>query len=210
MEWEELKNTWKQITDAETPQYEVSEHVLLKVIRQRSSSLTAKMLRNVYGEIAFSAFCMLVLIFNPFPWYFRLASTAVAAILFSPFVKPFIRFYRLLKNFSQKPIENLHTTLHAHIDLCTQYVHWYRRMNLILTPLAGFGVIWLILYFYITEKIIAQLTPTVIIITSLIAVGYALLCIPLVNWYVNRLYGQHLDKLKACLKDLEEKNTESV
>jgi hypothetical protein len=87
-----------------------------------------------------------------------------------------------------------------------QYLHWYRRMNLILTPIAGFGVIWGLLYVYWLEQLITKLSPTILWVTFGLSVSYALLCIPFVNWYINKLYGHYLEKLSACLEELEEKN----
>jgi glucan phosphoethanolaminetransferase (alkaline phosphatase superfamily) len=206
MELDDLKNTWKRVTEAEKQHYEVSENALHQMIKQQSSSLTDKMLRSFYGEMALVAVCFLIVVFAPLPWYFRLITLVILILLFLPFIKPFVRFYRLLKNFGQHPVEDLHQTLRRQVDMVRQYLQWYRRLNLILTPIVGFGVIWAILYFYWIEKIITEFSTTVLLVTLGLSVGYALLCIPLVNWYINKLYGQYLDKLNACLEELEEKN----
>ena len=31
-----------------------------------------------------------------------------------------------------------------------------------------------------------------------------LISYPVMKWYIRKLYGQHLEKLKGCLKELEE------
>jgi glucan phosphoethanolaminetransferase (alkaline phosphatase superfamily) len=206
MELDDLKNTWKRMTEAEKQHYEVSQSVLHQMIKQRSSSLVDKMLRSFYGEMALVAVCFLIMGFAPLPWYFRLITLVIFTLLCLPFIKPFVRFYRLLKNFHQHPVEDLHQTLRRQVDMLRQYLQWYRRFNLILTPIVGFGVIWAILYVYWIEKIITKLSTTVLLVTLGVSVGYALFCIPFVNWYINKLYGHYLEKLSACLEELEEKN----
>jgi purine-cytosine permease-like protein len=206
MELDDLKNTWKQVTEAENLQYEVSVTELNRIIKQRSSSLTEKMLRSFYGEIGILVLGILAMGISPFPWYFRLSMVSTFALLLIPFLKPFARFYHVLRNFSQLPVEDLHRTLHRQVEMLRQYLHWYRRMNLILTPIAGFGVIWGLLYVYWLEQLITKLSSTILWVTFGLSVSYALLCIPFVNWYINKLYGHYLEKLSACLEELEEKN----
>jgi len=70
---------------------------------------------------------------------------------------------------------------------------------LILTPLAGFGLIWKVLFTDFSAHIVWMVLD--------ICIVYALLYIPLTNWYIKKLYGQYLDKLIACLEELEEKNS---
>ncbi|RDB02489.1 hypothetical protein [Runella aurantiaca] len=210
MEWEELKNTWKEVTDAETPRFEVSEKALAQLISQRSRSLTDKMLRSFYGEILMVALCFLLVAFVPFPWYFRVASSLIMTLFLLPFFKPFLKFYRFLKNFHQRPIEDLHRTLQGQITMLRDYLRWYRRINLMLTPVAAFGVIWGLMYVFVEEKIIPERSNFVLLVTFVVSVAYALTSIPFVNWYVKRLYGQYLERLEVCLRELEEKNNQDL
>ncbi|AEI50651.1 hypothetical protein [Runella slithyformis] len=210
MEWEELKNTWKQVTESERQRYGVSEDALKKLIRQRSQSLIDKMLRNFYGEMGLLVVCFAVIGFLPFPGYFRLTALIVLVVLIIPFIKPFFRLYELLKKFHLHPIEDLHRTLQRQVMLLKDYLKLYRRTNLILTPIAGFGVIWGIVYFFLQEKIIPQLTAEAVWITFTVSVLYALACIPFVRWYVEHLYGKYVERLEGCLKELEEKNVSDL
>jgi len=107
MELDDLKNTWKKVTDAEKQHYTVSKEDLNGIIRRRSHQITAKFSRSFFSEMAIVSLCYLVIVFSAVPWYFKVATLSILTFLSLPFIKPFIRFYRLLKNSTQHPIDLL-------------------------------------------------------------------------------------------------------
>jgi hypothetical protein len=110
----------------------------------------------------------------------------------------------ILLNRFDPATENIRANLVSLIEKLSGYLKFYRRSYTVLYPV--FFCVGLVFggleqgsdYFF--ENL---LKPRTLLYLSVMAVSFYLLSTWLVNWYLKKLYGNHLDKLKKLLNDIQ-------
>jgi hypothetical protein len=108
-----------------------------------------------------------------------------------------------LLNRAQRGNENIHDTITLLVKNLMGYLKFYKNSYAILYPV----------YFLLgllfgalergTDKYLEFLSrPSTIISLLLVAGLFFLISTRLANWYLKKLYGNHLDKLKSLLNEL--------
>lgn len=103
--------------------------------------------------------------------------------------------------------QDIKTSLQALVVQLEKYLSIYFWGSLLLTPVSGFLSGFAILYqmkalgFLVYFDAFSSATLSMILSFALLL---TLISYPVMKWYVRKLYGQHLEKLKDCLKELEE------
>lgn len=188
------------------------EAEIAAILRKRSQNPIAKIKRNLGWEMA-----IIVVLYAATMWYYITAwqgqyweLAVLLGIVGSSFMVYYFRKNRLLKEMQMVDSEvklNLERRLHT----LEKYVRYYFVSGTVLTPAAYF-VTGLIIFFKTPPASTDKMPPMVTHITGheyfvlftvsgvALAIGSYFLNI----WFVNRLYGRHINKLKNLLNQLEE------
>ena len=172
----------------------------------RSRSIIETLKRNVWFELVLTLAVSVALLVYALALTSGMLKWSFISILLICLAYTFyyIKKLMLLNRFNPAN-ENIHANLVSLIDSLTGYLKFYRRSYSILYPLY-FG---LVLLLGAIERGTAQFLehlskPKTIAYLLTMAALVFFLCTSFTNWYLKKLYGNHLDKLKGLLKDLEQ------
>ena len=213
MELDDLRRQWQQPDLAGLPA--VNPAQLDNLLAGHSEGLVEKMLRNTWFEIAVSlllvlAAPVLVLLVGPGLIIFRVY-TVVFELLGAGLLYHYYLQLGILRRMMQADVN-----VRAHLGvLCAglrQLLHFYYRITLATLPFA----LLLNLGYFVGHEL-ARPGPLRWALVG-ITCGVALLVAGLAQWgtaattrwYLQRLYGQHLDRLEASLRELAEPEAESA
>ena len=198
MELDNLKEIWKGLDDKRTPVG--SDEEILSMLHKKSQRPIARMKRNLLIEmilviIVYSAAAVYYLI----AWDGRYWELSLIFMLGGGFcVFYYYRKYKLLNQMECVACE-VRSNLQRQLTTLEKYVKLYLITGNLLTPIA----------FFFTGFIIFTKTPgktydsNVYWIFSAVGVAVSIACYYFNKWYVNKLYGQHVKKLKEVLKEME-------
>lgn len=206
LELDDLRRQWQQPAPADTSP--VSPAELGSMLKQSAGGLVEKMRRNTWYEAALT---LLIVVAVPFyGWYsegnaVQLMLAAVLLLLSGILLVNYYQQLQLLRRMEQPEIQ-----VRAHLgDLCAglrQRLRFYYRLTLATAPL----MLLLLLGFHVGKelahpgpfhwKFILLLAGVYAVLGALVQAGVAYLT----RWYLQRLYGQHLDRLEASLRELDE------
>jgi len=202
MELEDLKTIWKQ----NGPEFhQKGEAEITLMLKGRSMSIIARLKRNVWFELIIAVLSTLTLLLyaiglknGALKW----TSISILVMTLAASVY-FIKKLQLLNRFGEMN-ENLHDTLAHLITNLNSYLKFYKNSYAVLFPIYFF----LALLFGALERgprnyIEFILQPSVIIPLLLVAVLFFVTSTWLANWYIKKLYGDHLAKLQGLLHDLD-------
>jgi hypothetical protein len=218
MELDSLKDIWKDLDEKDLRSGR--DVPITSMLHKRSRSPVAKMKRNLYWEMA-----ALVVFYSLAIWYYITAWQGryweVALLLF--LVGVFALFYYLRKNKLLNDMQCLacevKSNLQRQLVTLEKYVNFYFVSSILLTPTAYF-VAGLIVFFktpatpgrfdfrqgtdahpgFGDELPDHRFFITFIAIGVILTIGVYLLS----RWAINRLYGQHIKKLKELVQQMEE------
>lgn len=220
MELDSLKDLWKELDEDDLEP--AGQKQIVSILHKRSRSPVAKMKRNLYLEMAALVVCYSLAI-----WYYITAWQGryweVALLLF--LVGAFAFFYYLRKhkllNEMQCVACEVRSSLKQRLITLEKYVNFYFVCSILLTPSAYF-VAGLIVFFKTPDN--AGVKPgffggvpdalpqigdqfpsqrffiTFIVIGVVLTIGVYFFS----RWAINRLYGQHIQKLKELVQQMEE------
>jgi hypothetical protein len=201
MELDELKDLWKK-SDAVFQPKEESE--LASMLRGSSKSIVDKLKRSVWLELIFTTVSGIVLLVYALTLpsgALKWTSVSILAI-FMAYCFYYVKKIMLLHRFNANQ-KNLRVTLENLIANLSGYLKFYKRSYTILYPVYFF----LALLFGAMERgfdqfVTALSEPK----TIFYLVGFAAIFYVgstwLVKFVLKKLYGNHLEKLKALQKDL--------
>lgn len=188
------------------------EEEIAAILRKRSQNPIAKIKRNLGWELA-----VILVLYSVTMWYYITAwhgqyweIAVLLGVIGASFVVYYFRKNKLLREMQLVDSEvkvNLEQRLHT----LEKYVRFYFVSSTILTPAAYF-VAGLIVFFKTPPRSTEKIPPMVTHITGhdyfvLFTVSGVALAIGsyfLNVWYVHKLYGRHINKLKSLLHQLEE------
>ena len=198
MELDNLKEIWKGLDDKKTPVG--SNEEILSMLQKKSQRPLARMKRNLLAElIAVIVLYSASTVYYLMAWggrYWELSLMFVLAGAFCVFY--YYRKYKLLNSMECVACE-VKSNLQRQLTTLEKYVRLYFITGVVLTPIA---------YFFAGFIIFAK-TPggafnsKVFLIFSIVGVVISILFYYMNKWYVNKLYGQHVQKLKDVLKEME-------
>jgi hypothetical protein len=205
MELDELKDIWRK-KDAEFRLR--GEDELASMIKGSSKSIVDKLKRSVWFELIFtsvSGILLLVYAFTLPSGALKWTSVSILAI-FVGYCFYYIKKLALLMKFGRVQ-DNLKVNLETLIDNLSSYLKFYKRSYTILYPVYFF----LALIFGAIERGVDEFLH---VLSQPRTIGYLIALASLfyfcstwlVNWFLKKLYGNHLDRLKKVLNDLNEFN----
>jgi hypothetical protein len=204
MELDSLKQAWKAQPLKDLPG---SDEQILSMLQKKSRSPIAKIKRNLYRE-----FLLVVLIYSAAIFYYAVFQNGqfleigfVLLLVGALYVVYYYQKNKLLKKMECVTCE-VKSNLERQVATLEQYIKVYFYAGVILTPLAYFAAGLIALH-----KLPA-LTLESSLMTFFIATGgvLAVLNVFFNRWYVNKLYGQHVQKIRLLLQQMDEVGDNSI
>lgn len=203
MELDNLKDLWRDLKD---DAHQNNDEQILKILHKRSQSPIAKMKRNLFVEL------IAVIISYSFTiWYFLQTSggryTEIALLLFV--VGVLFLFYYYKKNKLLGAMQcvtcEVRSNLERQLTTLEKYVRFYFVASIIVMPIAYFIPGFIVIMEYPGRDISANSWPTEFIVFIVIGLLITIGSYFLNRWYIRKLYGQHIKRLKELLLQMEEK-----
>lgn len=201
MELNELKDIWKKTEAGFQPKAEAE---LAAMLKGNSKSIIAKLKRNVWFELTFTLISGIILLIYALTLpsgALKWISVAILAV-FVAYTFYYIKKLMLLNRFGGGD-DNLKASLEKLIENLASYLRFYRRSYALLYP-----VYFLLALLFVgiergIDEFVNILTKPKTIAYLLFLAGIFFVCSTwLVNWYLKKLYGRHLEKLQNLLNDL--------
>jgi hypothetical protein len=199
MELDELKNIWKQESFRSKNEGEIAA-----MLRGRSRSIVSKLKRSVWMELTLTLIGELILVYyvftipaGAFKW-----ATLSFALLFAGYIVYYFKKIILLIRFGATS-ENIKINIERLVHDLGVYLSFYKKSYTMVYPV----FLFLMLFFVAIEQgiddflrsLTRPLTLASLVFVCLVFIG----CLVwFTNWYLDKLYGNHLRKLEELLKDL--------
>ncbi|HMV09901.1 MAG TPA: hypothetical protein PK325_03275 [Cyclobacteriaceae bacterium] len=201
-ELDDLKQIWKSHGQGYEPKKE-SEIALM--LQGRSNSIIGKIKRNVWFELIFTIACSIALLV----YTFTLEAGAIMwtiislLVLFTAYLFYYVKKLLLLGRFDpsgeniKSSLENLHRKL-------TIYVNFYRKSYTVLYPVYFFLGLFLGALDTGLDGFLNRMRDPKTVITLIGVMGlFFVLGFIATHFYLKKLYGNHLLKLKELLTELQ-------
>jgi hypothetical protein len=208
-ELEELKNIWSKTIEKDVGQQVVEQEKIRALLNKKSTNIIDRVRKNLFGEIVLFFVCLLLVasvpVFLRTKEVFILCSLLIV-VIFIPYLIYYIKKYNELRKFFSYH-QDIKSSLQLVISQLEKYLNIYFWGSLLLTPVSGFLLGFAILYemkalgFLIYFDVFSSATLSMILSFALLL---TLISYPVMKWYIRKLYGQHVEKLKDCLRELNE------
>lgn len=202
MELEDLKSIWKSSEPVFQPK---NEQEIARMLKGRSISIVNKLKRNVWFELVFTIVVSVVLLIyalslpkGAMKW------TSISLLLMCIASTVFYVKKLSILNHVQGINENLHDTISFLIKNLTTYLRFYKNSYTVLYPI--YFLLGLVFSFMEKGTDIADFLsqPTTIIYLLFMAGLFFLISFWLARWFLKKLYGDHLEKLKSIMDELNQ------
>jgi hypothetical protein len=198
MELDNLKEAWKGHTVKNAAD---SNEEILSMLHKKSQRPIAKMKRNLFRELI-----AVIVLYTGSIIYYMIADQGkfweIALMLFLIGVVFLFFYYRKNKLLNEMECVacEVKSNLQRQVSTLEKYVRFYYLAGMILTPLAFFTAGFFVLYkapgVTMSSNFYIWFFGSGVVMTIILY---------FVNkWYVNKLYGQHVKKLKELLNQMEE------
>jgi hypothetical protein len=202
MEIDDLKTLWKGSGTYEQKDPEQ----ISAMLKGNSQSLITKLKRSAWFELLLNiaiGFALLILSFSMPNGAVRWSFSAILFLLLLYSIY-YGKKIRLLNRFNTAD-KNVKQNLESLVKDLSAYLKFYKRSYTFLLP----SYFLLSLAFVAVEKgweqfIVRIAQPEVIVKLLFVAIVFVVGALFFSNWYMKKLYGNHLDKLKSLLSDLQE------
>ncbi|MBL7839600.1 MAG: hypothetical protein JNJ75_05635 [Cyclobacteriaceae bacterium] len=201
-ELEDLKQIWRSHEQGYEPKKESEIAVMLQ---GRSNSIIGKLKRNVWFELIFTIACSVALLV----YALTLEAGAIMwtiislIVLFTAYLFYYVKKLLLLGKFDASG-GNIKSSLENLYQKLTVYVNFYRKSYTVLYPVYFF----LGLFFGALETgldgFISRMQEPKTVITLVVLMGlFFILGFVATHFYLKKLYGNHLTKIKELLNELQ-------
>jgi len=201
MELEELKSIWKNSEPVFQPK---DEKEIAFMLKGKSISIIDKLKRNVWFElimtIVAAAGLLVYALSLPAGGIKWISISLILMCLAFTFV--YVKKIILLNRFNPAN-ETIRENLVSLIDNVTSYVKFYKRSYTILYPVYFcLGLLFAGIERGAEAFFENLMRPrSILLLTALSGLLY-FFCTKVADWYLKKLYGNHLEKLKTLLSDI--------
>ncbi len=202
MELDDLKNIWQKSEGFKPKQ----EEEISSMLRRRSKSIITKLKWSVWFELTFTILAGLFLLYYSFTipdgalrWTFM-----AFLLMFLGYAIYYVKKIRILHRFEEGR-ENIKMNLENLINDLEAYLKFYEKSYSIMYPIYTVLVFLFVIIDRGIDQFIEALKDWKMILYILLLIGVFLVSsLWFTKWYLNKLYGKHLKKLKELLSDLQE------
>ncbi len=202
MELDDLKSIWKGNAPFEAKQADE----ISAMLNGRSNSIVTKLKRSVWFELILTLAVGVIMLYLSFTLQSGATKWSIIAtlILLLAYLIYYVKKINLLNRFNASQ-QNIRQNLEKLVNDLNAYLQFYKTSYTILYPVyfllgimfaameRGFDVFW--------EKL-GQ--PETILKLTFFAFILIVLSLFTSKWYLKKLYGNHLDKLKELLGDIND------
>jgi hypothetical protein len=203
MELEELKSIWKSSDPGFSPKNEAE---IAQMLKGSSQSIVDKLKRSVWFELIFTlvaGIALLVYALTLPSGSLKWTSVSIL-VLFVGYSFYYIKKLTLLVKYNPAA-ENIRASLERLTDNLSSYLRFYKRSYTMLYPIYFVLGLLFVAMDRGMDKFLANLSqPRTIIYLLAIALLFFFCSTWLTNWYLKKLYGNHLEKLKGLLHDIKQ------
>lgn len=201
MELDELKDIWKKNDAGFRPK---NENELAVMLKGSSKSIIVKLKRSVWFELIFTLVSGLLLLAYAvtLPGGALKWTSVSILLLFVCYTVYYFKKLNLLNKFGKAEV-NVRENLENLTSHLANYLKFYKRSYTILYPV----YFCLALAFGAMERGLEQFMsvisqPRTLLYLAGLALIFYFSSTWFVNWYLKKLYGNHLEKLKSVLREL--------
>lgn len=200
-ELDDLKSIWKQQKPFETK----NEEEIALMLKGHSKALITKLKRNVWFELILTMVCIAGLGLYGFTLRPGALMWTILALLV--FLVSYSFYYVkkiILLNEYDSSAADLKSNLQQLIERLETYLKFYKRSYAILYPVFfALGILFGALETGFEQYIRKFKDPGYVIAFLLLTVVFMVGIYTITNWYLNKLYGNYIDKLKSLLHELQ-------
>lgn len=208
MELEQLKEMWNS---ADEQHKASSAEELQALLRKKSQSPIAKMKRNLFLELI----VVVVLYTLIIVYYFLNFSGGMLALpVFLFLIGVVYVFYYIRKNKLLKQMEcnscEVKANLNMQVKTLEKYVRFYLLAGTAIFPLTMIVASCIVLFYSPQSQqypSALQSKQFLLLFAAILIAATTLFTIPIYfinKWYVRKLYGQHIERLKSIVDEMDE------
>ncbi len=202
MELEDLKQIWKSQEQGYEPKKESEIAFMLK---GKSNSIIGQLKRNVWFELIFTIACSIALSV----YTFTLESGAIMwtiislLVLFAGYLFYYVKKLMLLGRFDASD-ENMKSSLQSLYEKLRVYISFYKKSYAILYPVYFcLGILFGALDTGMDGFLNRMKDPKTVLLLTVLTGCFFIFTFIATNFYLRKLYGNHLNKLKELLEELK-------
>ncbi len=202
MELDDLKSIWQK--KQSYPAKEAEE--IASMIKGNSNSIVAKLKRSVWFELTITIVFGVVMLYFSFtlPSGAMKWSIVSLLVLFLAYLIYYLKKIRLLNHFDPSQ-QNIRENLVNLITDLKAYLHFYKTSYLILYPVYfALGILFAAIERGFDNFFNRLAEPEIILRLAFATAVIFVIALFTTNWYLKKLYGNHLVKLQDLLRDLKE------
>ncbi|MCS6974722.1 MAG: hypothetical protein N2044_06970 [Cyclobacteriaceae bacterium] len=201
-ELDKLKSIWQSASGYTGK----NKDEIARMLQGESASIVARLKRNVWIELLFTVVTGIALI------YIGITSSnnrlslmiAVLMVIYIFYLIYYIRKLRMLKRFSITG-ENIKNNLQHLTGALQGYLNFYKLSYIILYPLFFIAGLWIAARDEGMDNFLERFNNAAYLIRFLLLTALLMSSVYLfTNWYLKKLYGNHLKKLQGMLKELDD------
>ncbi len=206
MELENLKSIWNDINAAPNKNAHIDKKDISALLKGKTQNAFSKIKRSLFFEIGSLLVATIVFIGLILYEDDSLKNSLVIAILGLFFLSAvyYIAKYYQLQHINLQG-NNLKDGLETLVSTLEKYLRLYFIGTILLTPISTLSGFF---YGYTlqeeSERPLSELPIEIWVAACITAILLTLLMFPFMRWYLHKLYGSYLQKLKHCLSELEE------
>jgi hypothetical protein len=203
MELEDLKSIWKSSAPVFEPK---NEQEIAMMLKGRSISIINKLKRNVWFELIFTIVVSVVLLIYALSLQQGAMKWTSISLLLMCLASTIYYVKKLsVLNRVQGINENLHQTISFLVTSLTGYLKFYKSSYTVLYPIYFLLGLSFSVLERGTDNFIELLSKPITIIYLLFMAGvFFLISSWFARWFLKKLYGDHLEKLKGILNELNQ------
>lgn len=201
MELDELKSIWKMGAPSFQPK---DEDEIAAMLKGKSTSIVDKLKRSAWFELIFTVVVSIGLLLYALTLPLGALKWISISILvmFLAYTFYYVKKLMVLNHFDPGN-ENIRAHLTSLIDNLSGYLKFYKRSYTVLYPVFFCLFLLFIAFEQGWDNFVENIArPIVIINLTALAAFYFFMSTWVVNWYVKKLYGNHLEKLRKLLNDI--------
>lgn len=182
------------------------EGEIARMLQGESISIVSRLKRNVWLELLFTILTGIALVYIGITSDNKRLSLMIALLMvvYLIYLLYYIRKLRLLNRFNMTE-GNIKNNLRHLTGALQGYLNFYKLSYIILYPLFFVAGLWIAARDVGVDEFLKRFSDTAyllrfLLLTALLMGGVY----TLTNWYLKKLYGNHLKRLKGLLKELDE------
>jgi hypothetical protein len=200
-ELDDLKSIWRQQKSFEPK----DEAELARMIKGGSNTLVSKLKRNVWFELVFTLVCLGALGAYSLSLEAGALMWTILALLVLLFSYSFYYIKKIILLNQYNPVdENLKDNLSHLVERLDTYMKFYKRSYIILYPVFfALGLLFGVLERGADHFIHKFENPIYSLSFALLAIVFMVGVYTITNWFLKKLYGNYIEKLKSLLAELQ-------